>query len=480
MKTIISFSRIKKAITTAMALFTVFGISADVVSDAREFIDGADYEAARQILTAEIERAPKSNQIGTLNQLLGESLFELGNYSEARKCFDTAKAKGVADAYRFLGRLAYLDYDFPQASELYAKYRQMKTRAKKPVAPEAEEEENRISTAEGFLDRVEKIAVIDSLAVDFTDFYKAYRLHASAGRLADPESIPNEDSRQLASMAFFNEAGDFAMWAEPDTIGTQRIYETMQLTDGSWHKPMLTGDGLLEGDSDYPFMMADGLTLYFANDGPESIGGYDIFVASRDAATGEYLQPQNMGMPYNSPYDDFMLAIDELNGVGWWATDRNRLDGKVTVYIFKTNDLRKNYNSDEDDVVAFARLDCIANTHGDEDFSEIRAAIAEIDPDAKVKKVDFHFPMGKGHICTSLDDFKTEAGREAMQKYLEAQKKYEQDEKALKQLRRNYADNPGERLASQILQAEKALETDLGRLRRLRSDVFKAEAVNSN
>ncbi len=30
--------------------------------------------------------------------------------------------------------------------------------------------------------------------------------------------------------------------------------------------------------------------------------------------------------------------------------------------------------------------------------------------------------MGKGRVCTSLDDFKTEAGREAMKRYLEAKR----------------------------------------------------------
>lgn len=465
----------KKTIAAIMLLFSAAGVSADVATDARELIDGADYEAAIQILTAELDRAPKSAQAGTLNQLLGECLFETGDYAAARHCFDIAKAKGVADAYRYIGRLAYLDYDFDGASSMYAKYRQMKTKAKKPVAPEAEEEENRIGMAEGFLGRVEKIAVIDSIAVDFDGFFRSYRIPSSAGRLAAADAIPFEDSRRMASMAFFNETGDFAMWAEPDTIGSQRIYESIRLTDGSWHKPVLTGDGLLEGDSDYPFMMADGLTLYFANDGPESIGGYDIFVASRDAATGEYLQPQNMGMPYNSPYDDFMLAIDELNGVGWWATDRNRLDGKVTVYVFVTNDLRKNCSPEEDDVVALARIDRIADTQGDGDYSSLLSAIAEIDPDAVSKKADFHFPMGKGKVYTSMADFKTDAGREAMREYMEAAKKYESDAAALKQMRREYAKGKNSRLASEILSAEKALETDHGRMLRLKSDVFKAE-----
>ncbi len=59
-----------------------------------------------------------------------------------------------------------------------------------------------------------------------------------------------------------------------------------------------------------PFFMSDGVTLYYANDGDESIGGYDIFI-SRKGEDG-FLQPQNIGMPYNSPYDDYMLAIDEV------------------------------------------------------------------------------------------------------------------------------------------------------------------------
>ena len=51
------FSRIKKTIAATMALFSAFGTSADVVSDARELMDGADFEAAEQILTAELDRA---------------------------------------------------------------------------------------------------------------------------------------------------------------------------------------------------------------------------------------------------------------------------------------------------------------------------------------------------------------------------------------------------------------------------------------
>ena len=448
---------------------------ADVADDARALMDGADYQAAADILAAQIQSAPRSSQLGTLNALLGECKFELGDYDGARDCFNIAKAKGVADAYRFLGRLAYLDYDFPGAAEHYTRYRQMKTRAKKPTAPEADEEETRISMAEDFLNRVEKLAIIDSITTNFDGFYKAYRLPASAGRLTEADAIPFDESRHQASMAYTNEAGDYMLWAEPDTIGSQRIYESIRLTDGTWHTPTLVGDGLLEGDSDYPYMMADGLTLYFANSGPESMGGYDIFVASRDAATGRYMQPRNLGMPYNSPYDDFMLAIDEQNGIGWWATDRKRLDGKVTVYVFAVNDLRSNYNPDEDDVISLARIDDIAATRQGKDFSDLQATLAEISTDTQARKADFIFPMKGGVMYTTLSDFKSAAARDAMQAYLDAQKKYDADAAALAELRRQYAQAPSKGMMYEIGEAEKALETDLGRLRRLRSDVYRAE-----
>ncbi len=448
---------------------------ADVVEDARIFIDGADYEAAMEIIKTAIENNPKSSQLGMLNQLLGECLFETGDYSGARPHFEVARTKGVADAYRFLGRLAFLDYDFSAATDNYAKYKQLKIKAKKPIAIETDEELSRITKAKEFLERVEKVAIIDSIATDFSDFYNAYRLPTSAGRITAPSKIPFEESSKLASMAFLNEAGDFAMWAEPDTLGVQRIYESWRLTDDSWHSPTLSGVNLLEGNSDYPFMQSDGLTLYFANEGPESIGGYDIFVASRDAATGEYFQPRNMGMPYNSPYDDFMLAIDEENGIGWWATDRNRLDGKVTIYVFIPNELRTNYNPEEDDVLAYARLTRIADTQGNTDFSDKLAMIAEITPEKESKEMDFRLPMGKGVVYTSVEDFKTPSGREAMEIYQEALRNFESDKTALRELRKTYASSPSKSLAEKIRQAEKALETDRGRLHRLKSDVYKSE-----
>lgn len=455
---------------------SAISVKADVVGDAQTLINDKDYTAASEILEAEIEKNPKSKQLGMLNQLLGECCYEFGDYEGARACFNIARSKGVADAYRFLGKLDYLDYDFSGASENYSKYRQMKTRAKKPVAPEADKEEGLIVTAENFLERVEKIAIIDSIAVDAAEFYKAYRLPPSAGSINGPEIIPFEDSRKEAEVAFMNEGKDFIMWAEPDSVGNVSLYESIRLTDGTWHAPMKESDILRGGGSaDFPFMMPDGITLYFANDGNDSLGGYDIFVATRDAATGEYMQPQNMGMPYNSPYDDFMLAIDEQNGVGWWATDRNQLDGKLTVYVFVPNETRTNYNSDEEDVVGFAKISDFQATQDGRDYSELLETVRNIKPERSGKRADFHFPMKGGKEYTTLSDFRSNAARETMAEYLTENEAYSRSLSQLKEMRRKYADHRSDALAQKILKSESSLEQQKKRIENLKNKIYRAE-----
>ena len=87
-------------------------------------------------------------------------------------------------------------------------------------------------------------------------------------------------------------------------------------------------------------------------------------------------------MPYNSPYDDYLLAIDELTGVGWWATDRNRIPGKVTIYVFVPQELRRNVDPDNPDLISRARLTSIRDTWNPEtDRAEIIERIIAVKND---------------------------------------------------------------------------------------------------
>lgn len=313
-----------------------------------------------------------------------------------------------------------------------------------------------------FLERVEKITIIDSISVDTEDFLKAYRLPASAGALLPPDSVPVKGHGEYATMVFANENRDFMMWAEADSTGNTRLSESILLTNGQWSAPTQTPEILSEGGSaDFPFMMSDGTTLYYASDGEGSIGGLDIFVATRDAATGEYLQPQNIGLPYNSPYDDYMFAIDELNGIGWWATDRNQIPGKVTIYAFLVNDIRRNHDSeelDEEELKDFARISSWKDTWYDEEDTE-RAKealniIRSIVPNERRRQVDFYLPVGKGKIYTSFDELPDASTRSLMRRYLDEKAKLEKFQAELLEKRRSYHDRPTKASGQEIARME--------------------------
>ena len=371
------------------------------------------------------------------------------------------------------GRDAFLNYDFQEASRQYAA---AKKKLKKGEDSEVADLYSRqLDLAEGFLSRVENIVILDSLSVPKEDFFKAYRLPVSAGSLENDKALPYEV--EDVEYVFTNEGDDFKMWAQLDSTGFYNIAESIRLTDGSWSRPHLAPESLGQnGNAEFPFMMADGTTLYFASDGDESMGGYDIFVASRDPQTGEYLQPQNIGMPYNSPADDYLLAIDELNGVGWWATDRNNLGENLTVYLFKVNDMRKNYDPEEEEkpIEDLARISDFKSTWPEgEDFSALIAEISRIRPVEK-KKSDFNFPMKGGKVFTTLDDFQTAGGKSMMKKYLEAEKSFDSDAARLESMRKEFAEGDSS-LRQSILSLEKDLEQQRRRLKTLSNDVYRAE-----
>ena len=54
--------------------------------------------------------------------------------------------------------------------------------------------------------------------------------------------------------------------------------------------------------------------------------------------------PENVGMPFNSPYNDYMYVIDEFNDLGWFASDRYQPEDKVCVYVFVPNESKQVYD----------------------------------------------------------------------------------------------------------------------------------------
>lgn len=373
---------------------------------------------------------------------------------------------------------AYMDYNFSEALRLLTNAHK-KIRKGDTTSPlRIDQLKEQIQMAQSFMERVEQIEILDSISVPKEDFFKSYRLPASAGHLrgGNNSRVGNDQVQYY----FTNEKGNYNLWAAPDTTGYMVIREQSKLIDGNWSEPA-TLTSLCEEDADvmWPFMMSDGVTIYYASDGEDSMGGLDIMVATRDAADGDFLQPQNLGMPYNSPFDDYLLAIDELNGVGWWATDRNQIPDSITIYLYKVNDLRRNYSPDQENLVDRARLVNWKSTQSvDADFSKLLTTIYNIDPAKSEKPYDFTLPMDKGKIYHYFSDFKNKAAVPLMKKYLADKINFDIAEANLTKLRKKYADSPTESLRNRIINEENSVEKKRSALKQQLSNIYHTERIN--
>ncbi|MDE6633007.1 MAG: hypothetical protein K2K23_08410 [Muribaculaceae bacterium] len=418
---------------------------------------------------------------------MAKATFKIGRYIWGACAFLCGTSAVKADLLSE-GREAFMNYDFELASEKYEKYSNNLKKSPNASGKELLDQYLRqLEIAENSLDNVQKIEIIDRIDVPTSDYIKYIKLPATSGKILNPDVSLLKNRHNLSDFAYSSEAGDIMMWSENDADHKEVIMQSEKLMDGSWENPVNVGDVIREnGNARNPFLLTDGLTLYFSGDGEESMGGYDLFVATKDPVSGEFRQPIGLGYPFNSPYNEFMMAIDEDNGIGWWVTDRNCLDGQVSIYIFKTNEVRKNYVLDEeDDIISLARIDDISVTQ-DPSTDYVRM-LKDIDlrykKDEKASSAEFIFPMPGGRVAKNMSDFKSSAAKRSLQQYLQALDEHQALEKKLSALRKQFHKTDKKKssasaLRNQILDIEKQMEWQSDRLKKMRNTIISSEINN--
>ena len=230
--------------------------------------------------------------------------------------------------------------------------------------------------------------------------------------------------------------------------------------------------------------MADGVTLYYASDGEGSLGGYDIFVTRYDSESSSYLRPDNIGMPFNSPANDYMYVIDELNNLGWFASDRYQPEDKVCIYVFVPNETKVVYdyeNTDPTTLKKAASLRSIRTTWKDTDKVRIakqKLAALIYAKDTEKKEGDFLFIIDDSTVYHTLNDFRSTPARAAYQQVMQKQKDYDMLSKNLEEKREQYAQSNRSQkkaLAPGILDLEKRTEQLLKEIEKLTLNVRNEE-----
>lgn len=118
-----------------------------------------------------------------------------------------------------------------------------------------------------------------------------------------------------------NEAGTLLIFSSdrPGGFGGKDLYKS-ELVDDKWTEPVNLGEGInTAGDEVFPYIHQE-RTIYFSTDGHAGLGGLDIFKAEIINNTIE--NPENMGYPLNSGYDDFGIYIDSTSTSGYLSSNR--------------------------------------------------------------------------------------------------------------------------------------------------------------
>ena len=306
--------------------------------------------------------------------------------------------------------LAALLVILPSSVDAQKKKSATKAKVKQKTTVVDNELEQRLESMRGF---TQKVMFIDSVVVSKSKLLSSLNIPDEAGSIQAYNKFFNTTD-QPNSIVYLNQLRNkcvFSKFAD----GGWDLY-SQEMIGEKWSNAVpLKGLDILGDDVDinWPFLLSDGITLYFAAKGVESIGGFDIFMTRYDETTQSYLKPENIGMPFNSIDNDYFFIVDEYDGIGWFATDRNQPEGKVCIYSFIYNNVRENYVVDEytpEQLRQLSEIHSISQTWTSNqarlDALEQLTAVYKRKFTQK-KKNDFEFVINDELTYTTLTDFRS-------------------------------------------------------------------------
>ncbi len=114
--------------------------------------------------------------------------------------------------------------------------------------------------------------------------------------------------------------------------GGKDIFVSTLDSKGKWQEPKNLGTLINTSyNEEGVFITADGKYMYFASNGHNSMGGYDIFRSER-TEVGNWSEPENMGYPINSPDDELFYITDKTGKYGYYSAIRQEGLGARDIY----------------------------------------------------------------------------------------------------------------------------------------------------
>lgn len=456
----------KRSLLFFICLTITVCLSAQTLSQAKVWFEQGRYEKALPVFRQQLKSKPSD---GSLNYWYGVCLLKTGQANEALPYLEKAKGRKVqqagwylADARVLLGEpdVALTELDtYLSISNLSDERRDAAQRRK-----------DSLHTYLRYLERVEDVVFIDSVRVPLSNLYQGLHLSPAAGIVLPAQSLFPRMSLEYGQ-AYFPERNDRVFYADTLPGFGLELVGRHRLLDG-WGDPERLPEPInTEGNEFNPYFLQDGVTLYYASDGPGTLGGYDLYVSRFNPVNKTYLQPDHLNMPFNSTANEYFLLIDEMAGRGYLATDRNTPAGEVTIYTFLPNKEKVMVSGKSlKERMALADIRSLRDTWGGRNIDSLMHHSRRIKPmDVDTSGQDdeqegLHFFVNDSLTYQRLEDFQSTEARQQMVNYLAKCEDLTITEATLSDKRALYTSQDAsmrERLGIEIV----ALERDVRRLK---------------
>ena len=123
------------------------------------------------------------------------------------------------------------------------------------------------------------------------------------------------------------------------TKGGSDIFMSKRKSNNEWGPAVNLGSTInTKYDEDAPFISMDGKTLYFSSKGHNSMGGFDVFRSTYDAANGNWSEPVNIGYPLNTIDDNLFFSMTGDQRTAFISCIRPEGLGDKDIYEITYND----------------------------------------------------------------------------------------------------------------------------------------------
>jgi hypothetical protein len=288
-------------------------------AEALSLFKAEKYADALQMYAQLLER---NNRDVNYNYYYGVALVKLNQRSdEAIQRLKIAATRAPeTDVHFYLGQLYQRVYETQLAKDQYQLYlkKQKGSNAMTQLAARAIED---CGAAEDLINKYFSIEVIQKDTIPKDELLSYYHLSKDAGQLLRAGEFfsvgvnPNQ-------VVFRTERSNEVFFPLLGSSGKYDLYKIVRLLDAWTEAELLEGSINSDYNDLYPFLLTDGTTIYFSSDRPGGMGGLDIYQSFFDSQSGTFSEPANLGPPFNSPDDDYLLVPDIYAGKAWFATNR--------------------------------------------------------------------------------------------------------------------------------------------------------------